>query len=102
MGRIRRKPQALQDAAELWYYIATESDSTRADAVLDDIDHTIEMLSNHPKMGRARDELKKGLRSFPVHRFVIFYYPLKDGVDIVRILHGTRDLEVMDYEGDDT
>jgi toxin ParE1/3/4 len=46
-------------------------------------------------MGRRRDELAPGLRSFPAGRYVIFYLPLTDGVDIVRVLHGSRDIETV-------
>ena len=44
-------------------------------------------------MGRARDELAPGLRSFPIGRYVIFYEPLPDGVAIARVLHGARDID---------
>jgi toxin ParE1/3/4 len=50
------------------------------------------LLSAHPLSGRARDELARGLRSVPYSRYVIFYRPIKDGVEIVRVLHGARDL----------
>jgi len=32
------------------------------------------------------------LRSFPVGSYVIFYRPMENGVEIVRVLHGARDL----------
>jgi toxin ParE1/3/4 len=34
------------------------------------------------------------LRSFPVGRYVIFYLAIPGGVQIVRVLHGARDIEV--------
>jgi toxin ParE1/3/4 len=43
-------------------------------------------------MGRRRDELRKGLRSFPHGRYVIFYRIGEPGVQIVRVLEGERDL----------
>ena len=51
-------------------------------------------------MGRRREELAPGLRSFPVGRYLIFYVPLTNGVDIVRVLHGSRDLVAL-FEDDD-
>ena len=44
-------------------------------------------------MGRARDELAPELRSFPFERYVIFYEPLQDGIVVVRLMHGARDIE---------
>jgi len=43
-------------------------------------------------MGRTRDELVPRLRSLPFGRCVIFYRALDDGAEIVRVLHGARDL----------
>ena len=33
------------------------------------------------------------IRSMPVGRYVIFYLPLPSGIEIVRVLHGARDIE---------
>ncbi|MGO8765667.1 MAG: type II toxin-antitoxin system RelE/ParE family toxin [Limisphaerales bacterium] len=49
-------------------------------------------LAVMPLMGRQREELSPRLRSFPVSRYVIFYRPMENGVEIVRALHGARDL----------
>lgn len=45
-------------------------------------------------MGRARDELLAGLRSFPFGRYLIFELAVEDGVDLVRVLHSGRDLDL--------
>jgi toxin ParE1/3/4 len=44
-------------------------------------------------MGRARGELAPDLRSFPYGRYVIFYAPIEDGIDVVRVLHSARDVD---------
>jgi len=46
-------------------------------------------------MGRARVELAPGVRSLPFGRYVIFYLPLHDGIDVVRVLHSARDIEAI-------
>ncbi len=51
-------------------------------------------------MGRRREELAPALRSFPVGRYLIFYVVLTNGVDIVRVLLGSRDLAAL-FEDDD-
>jgi toxin ParE1/3/4 len=50
-------------------------------------------------MGRAREELASELRSFPVRRYVVFYRPLVDGIEVVRVLHGARDVTEIAEEG---
>lgn len=44
-------------------------------------------------MGRAREELAADLRSFPFGRYVIFYAPVDEGIDVVRVLHSARDVD---------
>lgn len=44
-------------------------------------------------MGRERTKLATLIRSFPVNRYIIFYRSGELGIAIVRILHGTRDIE---------
>ncbi|WP_008538835.1 type II toxin-antitoxin system RelE/ParE family toxin [Bradyrhizobium sp. CCGE-LA001] len=39
-----------------------------------------------------------GLRSFPVGNYVIFYIPLPDGVEIVRVMHGRLDIDADDMQ----
>lgn len=92
MPVIVKRPLALLDVAEIWDYIADDSEA-RANAFINTIDQKFKNLSEAPHMGRSRDELGEGMRSFPVSRYIIFYRPLPDGVDIVRVLHSARDIE---------
>ncbi len=56
------------------------------------------LLLEHPELGplRAFDRRDlSGLRSLPVHGFekhLVFYRPTKEGIEVVRVLHGARDL----------
>lgn len=52
-------------------------------------------MAAQPNMGRGRDELTEGLRSLPVGRYVIFYRHIPGGVEIIRVLHGSRDLDAI-------
>lgn len=95
MGRIIRRERAIQDLLELWSYITLESDESRADAFIARIEHRLQQLSDFPQSGRQRNELRLGLRSVPVGRYVVFYVPLRDGIEVVRVLYGGRDLETL-------
>jgi hypothetical protein len=57
-----------------------------------------EMLVENPLAGRERRELRDGLRSFPVGNYVIFYVPLPDGVEIIRVMHGRQDVGSDDMQ----
>ena len=56
------------------------------------------MLVENPLAGRERRELRDGLRSFPVGNYVIFYVPLPDGVEIIRVMHGRQDVGSDDMQ----
>jgi toxin ParE1/3/4 len=94
MPVIIRRPLARSDLSEIWDYIADDNE-TRADAFVDIIDQKFQALASYPNMGRSRDELEEGPRSFPVGRQVIFYRVIAEGVEIIRVLHGSRDLNAI-------
>lgn len=91
MGRIRIRPGARADLLEIWIHIAEDS-VAHADAFADRLDEAIGMLGRMPKAGRQRDELAAGMRAFPCGNYIIFYREERDGVEVVRVLHGARDL----------
>lgn len=92
MARIVRRPLAGVDIADIWDFIAEDS-VTQADAWLDRLDGKLRLLATQPMMGRSRGELSPGLRSQPFGRYVIFYEPLSDGIDVVRVIHSARDID---------
>jgi toxin ParE1/3/4 len=94
MPRILIRPRASIDLADIWDFIA-EGSQAQADSFLDKLDQSLHGLAGNPHIGRARDELSQNLRSFPFGRYVIFYLALPDGIDIVRVLHGARDLSAI-------
>lgn len=47
----------------------------------------MELLTAMPELGRARDELRHGYRSFQIARHLIFYRKAEQGIEIVRVLH---------------
>jgi toxin ParE1/3/4 len=91
MSDLIFSPQADQDLAEIWDFIAQDNIDA-ADRVCDDIEQKCQALAQAPGIGRARDELAPSLRSFPVGKYIIFYRFIVDAVEITRILHGARDL----------
>ena len=90
----RRTPQADSDLDDIWHYVATKSgDMDIADRLVDAITDRFYLLAAHPKIGRARDEdLRPGLRSFPVGEYVIICSIDHEDVLVLRVLHGSRDI----------
>jgi toxin ParE1/3/4 len=94
-NRPRKSPQAEIDLALIWQFIADGSVKA-ADTLLDRIDDTFNMLAQTPLAGRARNDLALNLRSFPIGSYVIFYTPVSDGVEVVRVMHGRQDIDADD------
>ena len=92
MARVLRRPRAAEDIAAVWDFIADDNPDA-ADHWVDQLDTQLRLLATQPLMGRARDELAPGIRSFPLGRYLVFYLPIGDGIDVVRVLHGTRDVD---------
>jgi toxin ParE1/3/4 len=72
-------------------------DSVRAaNEQIERIGEILKMLVQNPLAGRERPDLQRGLRSFPVGSYVIFYVPLSDGIDVVRVMSGRQDIDADD------
>ena len=86
--------RALDDLAEIWAYIADDSPD-QAEAFVDLLDSKFQALSRRPGLGRRRRELSSDIdiRSLTVGRYVVFYLPLSRGIELVRVFHGSRDIE---------
>lgn len=92
MARVTRRPLAEADILDIWDYIAEDS-LAEADRWLDKLDEKLSLWATQPTMGRQRDELAPGIRSFAFGRYVVFFQPVPDGIDVVRVLHASRDID---------
>ena len=91
MSRYRLSEQSRSDLDDIWLYIASDN-LTAADRFIDELVGKFQTLATQPGIGRTRDELGESLRSFPVGNYVIFYRAMQDGIEIVRVLSGFRDI----------
>lgn len=91
MSRYRLSDQARNDLDEIWLYIASD-DPSAADRFVDRIISIFRLLAAEPGIGSSRNELAELLRSFPIGNYVIFYRRIENGVEIVRVLSGFRDV----------
>jgi len=89
--------RAADDLDDIWHYVANESGSIDvANRLVDSIAERFFLLSNHPYLGRVRDnDFGAGSRSFPVGEYVIVYCVEDGDVLILRVAHGRRDIEAL-------
>jgi toxin ParE1/3/4 len=89
-------PEAEADLDDIWLYTARQSGSFEiADRLIDSITRRFWILAQFPFSGRHRDDLRPGMRSFPVGQYVIFYRVDNGDALILRVLGGSRDLEAI-------
>lgn len=89
--RVWRHPKAQDDLLEIWLYIAKDN-VTAADRLLDRIASKCAGLADFPEIGPAREDIGRRVRVLTVGNYVVLYRTNKDRVDIVRVVHGARDL----------
>lgn len=95
MRKVVFSPEAIEDLEEIWLYIAQDSPA-RADGFLDQLySLCAEKLAAFPEIGTGRDYLDKGVLAFPYKRYMIYYRYDTSLVEIIRILHGSRDLPTI-------
>lgn len=89
--KLFRTRRARQDLIDIWDHI--ESDNPAAgDTLFDRIDEACLRLLEHPRLGPARNDIRPGLRYLIVNEYVVLYRIVGEDVEIVRVVHGRRDL----------
>jgi toxin ParE1/3/4 len=99
-GKVLRRPRAALDLVECAAFLAEDSIEA-SERFLDAAERTFQRLSVMPRMGRpwASDAVSlAGVRMWPIPRFrnyLVFYRPLADGIEVLRVLHAARDILVV-------
>jgi toxin ParE1/3/4 len=101
---VLKMSQAKADLVEIADYIA-EDNPEAAQALLDAAEATFAFLASLPSVGRAyrvQSPAAQGMRVWRVEGFehyLILYRSVESRIDIVRVLHGSRDIEGLFAEG---
>jgi len=91
---------ASRDIERIMDAIADYGNFDLAERFLTNLNAKCATLAQFPGMGRRRDELGSGLRSFPLDRYLIFYCELEGGIEITRVISGYQDIEGLFSEND--
>lgn len=89
---IKISDTAAGDLKEIWQYVA-EHNENAAGKLIKEITGKLILLRDNPLAGREQNKFLVGLRSFVVKNYFIFYLPFEDGIDVLRVLHSSRDIE---------
>jgi toxin ParE1/3/4 len=97
---ITRTPQAQRDLLELADSIAQDS-LDAAERFFDAAEEAFHLLAGMPEMGtlcQFQNSEAAGVRVWSIRRFenyLVFYRPIEAGIDVVRVIHGARDIPVI-------
>jgi toxin ParE1/3/4 len=83
-----------------WLWYAETAGIETADRFLEAANATLSFLGRHPEGGTRcgfRNPRLRKLRRFPIgdsfESILLFYIPNHDGIDLLRVIHGKRDLK---------
>ena len=92
----RLAPRAKADLEELALYVFVETGSLEiANRLVDSITERFVLLGRHPSAGRRRDDLRPGIRSFPVGNYLVLYRIEDNDAVVQRVVRGSRDLPAL-------
>ncbi|HEY9013336.1 MAG TPA: type II toxin-antitoxin system RelE/ParE family toxin [Devosia sp.] len=104
MRRLSYSDASLRDIGDLAEYAADVADDDRVGrATAAKLDEQCRKLANLPGLiGRPRDEVRKGLRSFPFGNYVIYFrYQDDETFKVVNVLSAKQDVDDFPFDPDD-
>ena len=94
MTKILKRPLALEDLDNIWFYIARDN-PVEADNLIDIFDEKLQLIAEYPEIGPARSRYGQDIRVYPVGEYVIFYRPLREDIEVTRVLNAAQDLDAI-------
>ena len=93
MSRFVLTPAAEGDLLKIIEYL--EGDNPNAVLkVVDALDQAMQRLAESPGLGHVRPDLTdEDVRFWPVFKYLVIYRPETNPLEIVRVLHGQRDVQ---------
>ena len=93
MARVARTALARSDLKDIGRYLAEQSQSRDvALRFLDAISKRCDLYASNAALGEACPDLSADVRRFSVGSYVVYYRPIRGGIAVLRVLHGSRDL----------
>jgi toxin ParE1/3/4 len=96
--QVLKKPAVWQDLLGQVDFISRDNPEA-AERFIDAVEAAFELLADNPLLGTMcafEHPSAQGLRHWSVtgfKQYVVFYRPLPNGIEVVRLLHASRDAE---------
>lgn len=92
-GTYALRELARADLEAIWVYTVEQWGAKQAERYLQGLFDCFEELAANPRLGRQRDDVKAGYRSFPQGRHVVFYVIVPAGIEVIGIVHQGADVD---------
>ena len=95
MTIVQYQAAAEADLVEVWLQVADDGGLKQADEYISKLQAICELIASQPDMGVNRPDIAKGVRSFPVDRYVIYYEHFSPTLSVLRVWHTAQDPESL-------
>ena len=93
MANYRLSPAAQADLESIWDYTVRQWGEAQAEFYTRGIQAACEALINGTLVSQSAEDIRAGYRKVAVGSHVMFFRMQSDGVEIIRILHQSMDVE---------
>ena len=90
---------AIKDLEDIIDYFSSRNVDA-GERFINDFEKKCKNLANFPSMGRSYFDIKPFLRGLPLDGYIIFYRIIDDGIEIIRVISGYRDLDTVFLENE--
>jgi|LakMenE01Jun11ns_1017448.scaffolds.fasta_scaffold8592125_2 toxin ParE1/3/4 len=94
MNQYTISTEAIRDMEQILDYLANNNISM-GERLLEEFSKKCRYLTQFPLMGRSYREIRPYLRGLPMKNYIIFYRLTEQGIEIMRVVKGDRDLEAF-------
>ncbi len=91
---VTLRPAAREDLRDIWVFGRDEWGEAAADRYFHDLSVAIDRFGAHPFLAPASEELGSGYRRLVCAAHVVFYVVEGESVEVIRVLHQSRDARV--------
>jgi toxin ParE1/3/4 len=89
--KYRVSKRALADIEAIGHYVARDNE-TAAYRLIEAFFHRMDMFQRVPRAGVRRDDLGPGYRAVPVGQYLILYKVGDTRIEVLRVIHGKRNI----------
>lgn len=93
MAKYHFTNKAVEDLSNIWAYTFKTWSERQADFYYNMLIDICRDIAENPALGRNYENIADGLYGIIAGKHIIFYQQTSEGIEIIRILHGSMNLK---------